>query len=306
MSRLALLLAVAACTMLAVPTAGLAAKGHGHHKKPAKAAQKLYVSLGDSYAAGYQPTGVGVGATTTNGFAYQLPAAAKSRGYRLKLVNFGCGGATTTSILNQIGCAPTSLGPGGTAYATTTQAAAATAFVKAHRKQVGLITVSIGGNDVTSCAKAEDPIPCVGAAVAGIKQNVSALTQQLRAAAGPKVPIVGITYPDVILGAWLKGTDAAQNLARLSVVAFQSLINPALKDSYASGRAGFVDVTAATGAYGPLDQTTSLDPYGVIPVPVAKVCELTYYCEFGDIHARTDGYRLIADMIAATLPRSKR
>jgi hypothetical protein len=38
-------------------------------------------------------------------------------------------------------------------------------------------------------------------------------------------------------------------------------------------------------------------------VPVAKLCEYTYYCEFRDIHARTDGYRLIAELIAATLPR---
>jgi lysophospholipase L1-like esterase len=308
MSRIALLLAVAACTMLAVPAAGLAATGHGHgHKKKAKPVpQQLYVSLGDSYASGYQPTGVGVGSNTTNGFAYQVPAAAKTRGYRLKLVNFGCGGATTTSILQQIGCAPAALGPNGTAYPTTTQVAAATAYIKAHRKQVGLITVSIGGNDVTKCAKADDAIACVGDAVNGIKTNVTALVTQLRAAAGPKVRIVGITYPDVILGGWVQGTESAQNLAKLSIVAFQALINPALKAAYASGQGGFVDVTAATGAYGPFDATTTLDPYGVLPVPVATVCELTYYCQFGDIHAKTPGYKLIADLVAGTLPKRKR
>ena len=65
-------------------------------------------------------------------------------------------------------------------------------------------------------------------------------------------------------------------------------------------------MTAATGAYGPLDETTTIAAYGVIPVPVAKVCEYTYYCEFRDIHARTSGYRLIAELIVKTLPRRAR
>ena len=38
----------------------------------------------------------GRGHNTRNGFAYQLPGLAKPRGYNFKLVNFGCGGATTT------------------------------------------------------------------------------------------------------------------------------------------------------------------------------------------------------------------
>ena len=87
------------------------------------------------------------------------------------------------------------------------------------------------------------------------------------------------------------------------MVAFRSLINPALKDAYASARGRFVDVTAASGAYRPFDEVTTLYPYGSVPVAVAHVCELTYYCALRDIHARTDGYRLIADLVARTLPR---
>jgi hypothetical protein len=64
-------------------------------------------------------------------------------------------------------------------------------------------------------------------------------------------------------------------------------------------------VTAATGGYGSFDELVAHDPYGEIPRPVADVCRLTYYCEFGDIHARTSGYRLIAELIAATLPRRR-
>lgn len=265
----------------------------------------LYVSLGDSYASGYQPTGVGQGRNTRNGFAYQVPGVAQARGYRLKLVNFGCGGATTTSLVSVKGCAPQALGPGGRAYPDSTQLTAAARFLRAHRGRTSLVTVSISGNDVTACARAPDPVACVTAAVATIKTNVTTIAKRLRRAAGRKVRIVGTTYPDVLLGSFLNGDPASRNLAQLSVVAFRSLINPALKDAYASARGRFVDVTAASGAYIPFDQVTTLFPYGSVPVAVARVCELSYYCDFRDIHARTDGYRLIADLVAATLPRRR-
>ena len=63
----------------------------------AKPERRLYVSLGDSYATGFQVRPDGTGANTRNGFAYQVPKFAKRRGYRFKLVNFGCGGENTTS-----------------------------------------------------------------------------------------------------------------------------------------------------------------------------------------------------------------
>jgi lysophospholipase L1-like esterase len=293
MSRRALL-ALALAGALALPSAAQAAPR-----------EQLYVSLGDSYAMGYQPTGVGKGRATRQGFAHQLPGLARRRGWPLKLVNFGCGGATTTSIIRR-GCVPLARSLDGAPYGGRTQLQAAERFIRRNRRRVGLITVSIGGNDVTACARgAADPVACVAQAVRGIRTNVTAVVRRLRRAAGPRVRIVGITYPDVILGQWLTGQQADQDLARLSVVAFRSLINPALKESYAKGRGRFVDVTAASGAYGSLDQTTTLAPYGTVPVPVARVCELTWFCRFRDIHARTSGYRLIAELIAATLPRRR-
>jgi lysophospholipase L1-like esterase len=266
---------------------------------------QLYVSLGDSYATGYQATGPGEGASTRKGFADLLPRAARDRGYRLELVNFGCGGENTTSILRRKkACEWPAVG--GPRYGGRTQVAAAERFLRRHRGEVGLVTVSIGGNDVTVCARAADPIACVGPAVQRIEQNVGTLVRRLRSAAGPKPRIVGITYPDVILGGWVSGVPADQDLARLSIIAFQQVINPALKRAYESVKRGsFVDVTAATGAYGPFDETVELPPYGVLPKPVAEVCRLTYYCEFRDIHARTGGYRLIANLIAESLPRRR-
>src|SRR5918994_1119575 len=81
--------AAVAALSLAVPATAEAAKA-----RPA-----YYVSLGDSYAAGYQRFSEGVAKTTRDGFAYQVVPKARARGHNLKLVNFGCGGGTNGSIL---------------------------------------------------------------------------------------------------------------------------------------------------------------------------------------------------------------
>ncbi|MCW2497925.1 SGNH/GDSL hydrolase family protein [Jatrophihabitans sp.] len=269
--------------------------------RPAATAQ-YYVSIGDSYAAGYQPTGAGTGGTTRNGFAYQLVPLAAARGYHLKLVNFGCSGATTASVLKTAGCPAKDLGPGAAPY-TATQAVAAEDFIRAHRAAIGLVTISLGGNDVTACGLSASPLTCLSDALTRVKTNLATLLTGLRSAGGTATRIVGITYPDVLLAGSLTAIPAAKTIATLSVTAFQSLINPALKATYAAAGAGFVDVTAATGAYGPLTATTTLAPYGTIPVPVAKVCTLTYSCQYHDIHPRTAGYAIIAGLIAAELPK---
>lgn len=269
----------------------------------AKAKPQYYVSLGDSYSVGWQRHSETDAGPTTKGYANDIVKLARAKGHRYTLVNFGCGGATTVSILKAKGCAQAERAKSGPKYAST-QVAAAEKFLRKHRGQTGLITVSIGGNDVTACAKEADPVSCVGAAKASIEKNVATLAKRLRKAAGKKARIVGLTYPDVILGQWVR-EPVNQDLAKLSVVAFQQIINPTLKTAYAKGKGRFVDVTAATGAYGPLDQTTTLAPYGTIPVPVARICELTAYCQFGDIHANSAGYREIAKLVVAELPRAK-
>jgi lysophospholipase L1-like esterase len=258
------------------------------------AAPTYYVSLGDSYSVGYQP---GLGSTP----GYTVYVAGRTH---LTLANFGCAGATTRSVLDTIGC-PAVLPhtAGGMAYPTTTQIAAAEAFLIAHRGHIGLITVTIGGNDVTSCVYNANPISCVGAAVSSITTNVTALASDLRAVAGARVPIIGLTYPDVILGTYVfpsrSPSAAATSLANLSVVAFKALINPALSKAYAHSTGSFVDVTAATGAYTSLNRTVRTTAYGTIPVPVATVCALTWFCARGDIHAKTPGYTLIGKLVVA-------
>ncbi len=106
-----------------------------------------YVSLGDSYSIGYQPTSTNPGRGTPGYTAY----VAKKE--KLTLENFGCGGATTASIVSSIGC-PDPAFANAVPYTTTTQEQAALDFIAANPGEVKLVTVSIGGNDVTSCAGA--------------------------------------------------------------------------------------------------------------------------------------------------------
>jgi lysophospholipase L1-like esterase len=294
-----------------------------------------YLSLGDSYSVGYQPS---PSPGATSGFT-AVVAADKN----FQLENFGCGGATTSSILtfdnfycgvndptnNPHNYGPAAATDAGPTSVGQTQVQAADAFIAAHPGQIGLITVSIGGNDVTACAAAANPVSCVGTVVPELKTNVTTLVGDLRSAltaangakAGKKVPVVGITYPDVLLGLWVNsgpgGTPANtptfpashtnQTLASESQLAFKILINPALKSAYASGHAKFVDVTKKTGAYTKLTKTTKMDipalGLGTITVPkaVAEVCTLTWYCQLANIHANNAGYERIGALIAAVV-----
>jgi lysophospholipase L1-like esterase len=254
-----------------------------------------YVNLGDSYAEGYQP-GFTNGSETLHGYANRL-VADLSKSVHLTLENFGCGGATTTTILNSVGCPKGLLANDGVPYPTTTQAHAVASFLRTHAGHIGLVTISIGGNDFDRCILNANPVSCVLASIPVMKANITRLAAELRAAAGPRVPMMGTTYPDVVLGAWMDGV-AAQSFAKESVLAFKAVINPAIKGAYAPSDVTFVDITTATGAYLPLSETTTLQPYGVIPVAVAKVCTDTWFCSEKNIHPTDAGYALIASELA--------
>jgi GDSL-like Lipase/Acylhydrolase family len=268
--------------------------------KQTRNARQYFISLGDSYAVGYQSN---VGHTTLNGPANQLVKLARKRGYRFKLVNFGCGGATTTSMLTQLDCPKAGRMPGAAGYPGETQVQAAVAFIKHHPGKVGLVTISIGGNDVDVCLANADPLGCVRQNMPKAVANLTKIVKRVRAAGGKHMQIIGSTYPDVALGAWVLPNVFGDNrfsLATESLTAFRQVINPGLKKAYRSGGAAFVDVTAATGAYGPF--VTTNDPtYGVIPVPVATVCRLTFFCTRVDIHMTTPGYGIIAGLEANAL-----
>lgn len=259
-----------------------------------------YVSIGDSYAQGFR---LGVDGETpdfTNGFAYLLPDKAGASGWDLNLENFACGGATVESMMEEPGCPEVGLSPGGPPYEVP-QIEAAIDFLKEHPDHVELITVVIGANDVIlPCAtKADDQMACVTDAIAPMELRLAAALADLRAAAGPDTVIIGVTYPAMTLGSYVDGGDP--ELATEWVTAFKDIINPMLKKQYEAIDAIFVDVTDGTAAYAPFTETTTLDPYGEIPVAVAEVCQLTWSCE-GDVHPTDAGHEAIADLIVEALP----
>ncbi len=272
-----------------------------------KATLDYDISVGDSYAAGYQPVAAAMAHRDTHGFAYQVVTLARARGYHFILRNFACDGATTTSLFHQVGCPLPAPGPDAVSYPTRTQAAAADRFIARHRGQVGLITVSIGGNDILGCTAAAIFIPCVTQALPGSEASLHTLLAGLGEAAGPTVPIVGLTYPDVYLGLYTSKDPAQKSLAVVSIAGFQRLFNPALEAEYSAVGAVYVNVTEATGAYVPLTETTPWPsaPSGSIPIAVADICSLTYYCQLEDVHPKTRGYRVIARLVVATLPKRR-
>lgn len=264
--------------------------------------ERVYVSLGDSYATGYRPAGGGAPAgTTRDGFAYLV--AARSG---LRLINLGCNGATSGSMRETSGCTPENRGPGGADPAGRTQLDAALTALRAHQGRVGLVTVVIGGNDLAPCARSPDAqaaLTCAGDAVSIVRTNLAAILPALRHAAGD-APIVGLTYPDVFLGAWVSPEfPDGQNLARMSVSLFRDFFNRTLKAQYAKIGATFVDVTDATGGYEPLTDITQDPTYGPIPTPVAKVCELTYFCTHTDVHPTPAGHQAIAAAVVSATDR---
>jgi lysophospholipase L1-like esterase len=307
-SRARIILAVTAAL---VATVTAAAQGAGASPEPKvsiaisaptnSTIPTYYVSLGDSYAAGNQPTTGATAGTDTNGFAYQVVRLAAAKGDQFRLENFACDGATSATLLDQRGCSLAPPGPDTATYGDKTQATAAEQFISAHRSQIGLITVSIGGNDLLACSAASIVISCSRGAAKSIAKNLTTLLTGLRQSAGASVPIVGITYPDVFLGLYRAKDPAQKKLATLSIQEFRQIFNPALRSSYLAAGARFVDVTAATGAYTPLTKTTVDPPFGTVPVAVADVCNLTYYCQLQDVHPTKAGYALIAGLIVATL-----
>src|SRR3954451_22195188 len=88
------LLAILALFALALP-ASAAAKSK-HKPKPT-----YYVSLGDSWSDGFQPLGPDKNdIPTKRGYERTVVKLVKKKHTPLKLVELGCGGATTGSIIN--------------------------------------------------------------------------------------------------------------------------------------------------------------------------------------------------------------
>ncbi|MDE3131834.1 MAG: SGNH/GDSL hydrolase family protein, partial [Acidobacteriota bacterium] len=110
---------------------------------------RYYVALGDSLSTGFQPTLIGEGIATHSGYVDDVYRHEQRLIHGLQLVDFGCPGDTTTSLLTGVGDYPLATRlrcnrSGGS------QLAAVLAFLRSHDRpgEVPLITIDIGINDL--------------------------------------------------------------------------------------------------------------------------------------------------------------
>jgi lysophospholipase L1-like esterase len=206
-------------------------------------AKLFYLSLGDSLAQGYQP-GYTNGSETLHGYSNRVVTDVVKK-YRLTLLNYGCGGATSTSILYTDGCRQDGLANDGIEYPNEPQSVAAIDFIRAHRGHIGLITLSIGWNDFGSCVGNYDPGSCIGPTLPSMRANLTLLAARLRAAAGATAPIVAMTYSDPDLVDWFNGAAGrASAMAWIYELCFG--VNPAIVQSFATAKIAVLDITRAT------------------------------------------------------------
>jgi lysophospholipase L1-like esterase len=260
-----------------------------------------YVSVGDSYPAGYRPNGTGSGSTSRDAFVYQVQDKLAQRRNGWTTVNFACSGETAYAMTFEPGCDSDALAPGGVRYPDTPQSVAAADFIVTHRDRIGLVTIVMGGNDVIGCLDrrdAADAQRCAEVAVPRVVLSVDFLLSRVRDAAGPRVPIVGVSYINVFVADRLRGDPNAQRRADFSVALFDNYLNPALAQTYSRHNASFVDTTALAGGDLPATDKSALPGHGTVTASIGRVCALSYYCSQGDPHPNREGHALIAGEIA--------
>jgi lysophospholipase L1-like esterase len=245
---------------------------------PAAKAPKVlyYVAMGDSLGAGQDSS-----SPATN-YVSDLYRHELTRYPNLQMVNLSCGGATTSTLIH-------GQAPPGCPFTTGTQLGDTEAFLRAHPKQVAMLTIDIGANNVDACAiGAPLTDPCIASGVAALNADIPTIVTALRSVY-PKLAIYGMGYYDPFLDNWLNGT-AGQALAQESVPSSQAF-NALLGQLYSANGVAFDDPTA-------LFQTTDFDLTGTYngatePQNVANICNWTNACR-GDAHANDTGYAVLA------------
>ena len=249
-----------------------------------------YLSLGDSLAASDQPNG-----DVTHGYAEQLYASLVADEPKLRLVKLGCGGESSVSM--RFGSQdPTVVASCATPsgykdlYPKGTQLAEAVSFLQAHKDKVALVTIDVGSDDLQRLDAQGNLVICLlepagcASQQARLAANLGVILADLRAAAGPDVPIVGMTYYDVFAPLWF--TDPA---TALFVGGRVDDFNAVLDSTYAAAGDPVADVA---GTF----------ENGIYPDSALNVCAWTWFCSLGDVHPNTAGYGEIAQAFEQALP----
>ena len=251
-----------------------------------------YLALGDSLSQGVQPDAAGASVETPQGYPDLIYATLRASQPALRLVRLGCPGETTQTMAHGGICH----------YPAGSQLAAATAFLRAHRGHVDLVTIDIGANDLEDCGNQ----PSLADLASCIRQipkataNVATILASLRAAAGPRVRIVGMSYYLPALAEWRNGLlgHLTAQLSEKFAVAYNDLLGRAYT------RAG-ITVANVFWAFATTDfgNPVTVPGMGSLPRNVARICQWTWECAAPprgpNQHANAAGYRVIANAILA-------
>lgn len=261
----------------------------------------VYISLGDSLAAGYQAApGGSTEFVTDDAYTDVLYQRVKDDLGLAQHVKLGCPGETSTTMI--AGGCPTTGAPGVPVYATGTQLGDAVAAALAAGSDLELITIDIGANDVLVCAAAADPGACLATVLPTLVGNVTQIVATLQAVA-PGVPIVAMNYYNPNLAWVVDPVNAPYPTFGADSQLLTATVNSALAFAYGGGL-GFtapipvVDVATAFRTFDP-------------DKGIRDVCRFTQMCEKEagdyvmsdwspapgiqpDIHASDLGYKQIA------------
>src|SRR5580765_2623253 len=151
-----------------------------------------YLALGDSLGRGTEPMPDGQLVDTNQGYVDSVYAFYRLRHPLLQLKKLACTGESTTAMVE---------GGGNCPYPLGNQLEQAVAFLHTHR--VLLVTITIGGDDVLGCIRRDGTFIsiCPGDGLVAVGHNLPYILSELRAAAGPHVPIVAANYFDPFLAA---------------------------------------------------------------------------------------------------------
>lgn len=281
----------AAVLAVALAAGVMAADAAAPQHAPTTSTPPVYVSLGDSLAAGSQPDANGNDRPTAQGYASVVGKRLAKVYPGLQTQKLSCGGARTGSLMN-----------GGESCRDRNEPSQLVQAerIMAHRN-VPLVTVNIGDNDVESCLHVNPPsidTACVSRGRAEVGRNLPLIARRLKAAAGPHTAVVGILDYDQFLALYLDGGQGRQ-VARRSVRIISSM-NALMASIYR--REGVLIADA-----GPRFRTTDLRTirHGV-PIAVDRICRWTWACSDppigNDDHAKPHGYQVIAQTVLDALP----
>jgi lysophospholipase L1-like esterase len=288
------ILAALVVALLLTLSAGPAAAAGGGSDAP-----RYYLALGDSLSRGVQPDPNGHNQPTDQGYADDLFAVGRLVLPQLRLVKLGCDTEETTASM---------IAGGRCSYPNGSQLAEAEAFLRAYRDSTVLVTIDIGANDVDRCVNRATGVvdmACVQTAFQQAPANLATILARLRAAAGPRVPIVGMNYYDPFLAYWRQG-PAGQDLARMSVQ-LVTQYNDLLEAVYHGAGVPVADVEAAFATTN-FDDLVTVASIGQVPLNVARVCRWTWMCapppQGPNIHGRPQGYWVMAGAFLVALARA--